>query len=528
MRASGRWPSRARDAVALALVLLPLALLLPGAGSPGQGALLPAATALSAAGLGWLGETRRGVLLASAGLVMAVSSLAVIQAHPTWTQAASIAAPPLFAGLAAAALLDRIPSLISVGGGLLAGPARLIFYDPFRDPRCPSCFRQAVLSLPDPGIARVLGWAGGALVIIALILGLRRGPHRVLIVVALLTLCVAATSWAAMPSEGASLFLVIPAAVAAGRDVAAAIIQRQRLAGLAEGLRAGGRAERTLSKMLGDPELRVDYRRPDVQPTAFVDANGSPAADSGGRVVTDVRGPAGVIARIHTDPAQGAMDGLADGLSPEVLLGLEQEQLTAVLASQARELAASRERLVRRGDAERRALERDLHDGAQQHLLALGFDLQVALASPALSPDERTALDECRAEARSALDDLRDLSHGLYPPLLATSGLPPALHALARATPVDIVIEGDWGPRPPREVERACYLVVADLARRSTGTLQVSGVHSSGPQLSFTMTVTGSSCPPERVLEQRVAALGGSIAHPVGGPGVIEVVLPCG
>jgi len=528
MRGSAWWSSRTRDATALALCVLPVVLLLPGAASRGQTALLPATTALVAVGLGWLGELRRGVLVASAGLTLTAGNLAVIDAHPTWAQAASVAAPPLFAGLAAAALLARIPSLVSALGGLLAGPVRLVFYDTFRDPQCASCYPQAALLLPDPAMAKVLGWTGAALVGFALVLGLRRGPHRGLIVVALLTVVVTASSWASLPADGPSLFLIVPAAIAAGLDVGAAIIQRQRLAGLAEALRTGGRTERVLRNLLDDPDLRIDYRRPDARPAVFVDADGSASSGSGDRVVTEVHGPRGVIARIHTDPSRGSLDGLADGLSPEVLLGLEQEQLSAVLASRARELADSRERIVRRGDAQRRALERDLHDGAQQHLLALGFDLQVALASPALSADDRAALDQCRSEARAALDDLRDLSHGLYPPLLATSGLVPALRALARTAPVEVVIVGDWGPRPPSEVERACYLVVADLARRSAGSVQVSAVRAAGPVPSFTMTVLGSSCPPDRALGQRVVALGGSLRQSADGARAIEVVLPCG
>jgi signal transduction histidine kinase len=501
---------------------------LPGARSGGRGAFLPATTALAAIGLGWLGETRRGLLLASAGLILSVSNLSVIEAHPTWAQVSSIAAPPLFAGLAAAALVPLRASLVCTLGGLLAGPARLIFYDPFRDPECTECFRQAALLFPDTGLAKLLGLVGAGLVMLGLVLGVRRGAHRFLIVVALLTVLVAARSWAGMPAEGASLFLVVPVAIAITLDIGAVIIQRQRLAGLAEALRAGVRAERTLRVLMDDPDLRVDYRGPSQTAAHFVDADGAPSATSTSRVVTEVKGPGGVIARIHSDPNRGPASAFTEGLSPEVRLGLEQEQMSAVLASQARELAESRERLVRRGDAERRALERDLHDGAQQHLLALGFDLQVALASVALPDADRRALEECRSEARAALDDLRDLSHGLYAPLLATSGLLPALRALARTTPVDVLIEGDWEARPPRDVERACYLVVADLARRSTSPLRVSGRHSAGPAPTFTVMIAGSSCPPDRVLEQRVAALGGSMRHSVDGADLTtEVVLPC-
>ena len=124
----------------------------------------------------------------------------------------------------------------------------------------------------------------------------------------------------------------------------------------------------------------------------------------------------------------------------------------------------ARARIVETGDAERRRLERDLHDGAQQRLLALSYDLRIALAAAKADGDRRTAsllLDALR-QSQAALDDLRELAHGIYPAILVEAGLGPALETLADAAPIAVEIHDVVEERYPAAVEAAAYLVVAE------------------------------------------------------------------
>ena len=108
------------------------------------------------------------------------------------------------------------------------------------------------------------------------------------------------------------------------------------------------------------------------------------------------------------------------------------------MLAQLRDLRVSRTRIVETGDAERRRLERDLHDGAQQRLLALSYELRLARAGAAADGDEKLArmLDAAGDETAAALDELRELAHGIYPAILTEAGLAPALEALADEAPL--------------------------------------------------------------------------------------------
>ena len=129
------------------------------------------------------------------------------------------------------------------------------------------------------------------------------------------------------------------------------------------------------------------------------------------------------------------------------------------------ELRASRQRMVAAGDAERRRLERNLHDGAQQQLVALAINLRLAQDLVADDPEQaRTMLELLRAEASDALTNLRDLARGIYPPLLADEGLVVALRSQAGKATVPVVVEAEQVDRYAQEVEAA---VVFLLPRRT-------------------------------------------------------------
>lgn len=214
------------------------------------------------------------------------------------------------------------------------------------------------------------------------------------------------------------------------------------------------------------------------------------------------------------------LDGSPGGRStPQALLNREEERLTAMLGAQVAELRGSRARVVRRADDERRKLERDLHDGAQQHVLALGFDLRTALAGHP-DPDRAAALERCVALAMRALDELRELSHGVYPPLLAVAGLGPALRALETRSTAAITV-GELPDRMPTSVERASYLLLGEFAERARAPLTVAGSIADG---RFELVIKADGAEPSALLRERIAALDGTLTRR---SGTWRLELPC-
>jgi signal transduction histidine kinase len=146
---------------------------------------------------------------------------------------------------------------------------------------------------------------------------------------------------------------------------------------------------------------------------------------------------------------------------------------------QAQELQASRGRIVAAADAARRGIERNLHDGAQQHLVALA--VKVGLAGRLLERDPERAkaiLDELGADVQDTIQQLRDLAHGIYPPLLADKGLPDALAAAARRSPLPTTVETDGIGRYPQEKEAAVYFCVLE-ALQNAGKYAGSGAKAT-------------------------------------------------
>jgi signal transduction histidine kinase len=156
---------------------------------------------------------------------------------------------------------------------------------------------------------------------------------------------------------------------------------------------------------------------------------------------------------------------------------------TAISNATARaDLVASRARIVVAGDEARRRIERDLHDGTQQRLIALGLDLQsVEAAIPDDQRDAHSALAGAEADLEAILADLRELSHGLHPPLLSRLGLGPSLQALARRSPIPVQLEVDLPERPAASLETAVYYVVSEAMTNAIK-------HSNASEISITIT----------------------------------------
>ena len=150
-------------------------------------------------------------------------------------------------------------------------------------------------------------------------------------------------------------------------------------------------------------------------------------------------------------------DSLLQHLASQASLVMRNAQLTAELRATIGQLLASRRRLVEAQDAERRRIERNLHDGAQQQLIALAIQLGL-LAESADDPDLiRQAIPDLKAQLSTALDDLRALARGIYPPLLAEQGLVMALRAQAARSPLPVVLEADQVGRYPQDTESTVY-----------------------------------------------------------------------
>jgi signal transduction histidine kinase len=194
------------------------------------------------------------------------------------------------------------------------------------------------------------------------------------------------------------------------------------------------------------------------------------------------------------------------------------------ISTKAAELRASRQRIVAAQDEERRRLERNVHDGAQQHLVALAVKLR--LARNLVSKDaarSKVLLIELRAEAAEALETLRALARGIYPPLLAEGGLPAALTAQSRKVGVHTSIESDSVGRYPSEIEAAVYFccleALQNVAKHASALAAMVKLHESPGGLQFTVTDDGVGFDPEAVrpgvglqnMRDRVEALGGRL-----------------
>jgi signal transduction histidine kinase len=213
-----------------------------------------------------------------------------------------------------------------------------------------------------------------------------------------------------------------------------------------------------LAEALGDPTLRLVYS----SGGRWLDRDGH-AVELPQRGVTRVEREGECIGAILHDPALDDDPQLVEAVAAAAALALENERLEAELRARVAELQDSRRKLIEVSMAERRSLERDLHDGAQQRLVALS--VQVGLAKRRLQSDPAGAeqlLDRAGAELKLALEELRELARGIHPAILTDRGLSPALQALIDRVPLEVELAGAPSERLPPPVEAAAYFVVAE------------------------------------------------------------------
>jgi signal transduction histidine kinase len=243
--------------------------------------------------------------------------------------------------------------------------------------------------------------------------------------------------------------------------------------------------------------------------------------------------------------SRGTVCGLAVG---SVVAGLVLIRYTVVhdmlqrmtLASRVELLTQTRAEAVDAAAAELRRLERDLHDGAQARLVAIGLSLRALEKMIPLNPAAATALAvECREASAQALADLRDLVRGIYPPVLAERGLGDAVRALALDSPVKVASEIDLPGRPPAPVEAAVYFAIAEalsnVAKHADARRSLVRVYHDDGMLRAEVTDDGhGGADPTggtglAGIERRLAAFDGilAVSSPVGGPTIVVIEVPC-
>jgi signal transduction histidine kinase len=298
------------------------------------------------------------------------------------------------------------------------------------------------------------------------------------------------------------------AALGGALSVAVSLSNRARLARLEELFRAGGGPEEGLRAALSDPSATLSF----AADRGWLGPDGAVAPPPRqGQVVTPVWVAGTLVARIAHAPDAGRATMLATSLTPELRIAIEHARLDALLRAQVRELQESRLRLVEAADEERRRIERDLHDGAQQHVLALGYDIRRALATAPADP----ALQECLSATTDVLSELRLLAHGVYPALLTGAGLGPALESLGRSVAVTALPARRFAPC----IERTVYLLVSELA--SGERIEVSG---SVVDDDLVVCVRGGRLADHSLVGERVTTLGGSLSLT---DDLTELRIPC-
>jgi signal transduction histidine kinase len=331
--------------------------------------------------------------------------------------------------------------------------------------------------------------------------------------------------------------LAIPFAFVAGQ-LRGDVFAVSRLGRIAVGARdepmTPADVERVIGEAVGDRSLRLALWAPDEG--GYVSVDGAPIElpeTTSARAVTRIGRDSGSLAALIHDPTLDTESGVVEGLAATSLMLLENARLVD-------ELRASRSRLVQTAEHERRRLERDLHDGAQQRLMAIQIQLTLAQEEAAGSSLARR-LASIADEAAETVQELRTLAHGIYPPVLADRGLAEALRSVALSAPIPVAIDSDQITRLPSAVEAVIYYcareaiqnaikhagdgaaVTVRLGRAAAGVafeIADDGVGIGDPGASDGVGLTN--------MRDRVGAIGGDLevrARPGGGT-IVRATIP--
>jgi signal transduction histidine kinase len=533
-----------------------------GADYPGTAAERALPTwALVAAALGVLVAAAAPWLLrsehpaAATGLSVATCASLV----PLWSgwpwMPASIRPAALGFGLLAAGALAEVglrwspsrrgsPALVAVW--TLAGSAALLHvlaYDPFADPGCVrTCqavevpLRQVVATATAASVSAVVAAAAAGVAAVATARAARVTPLSVRAAVvgglaALTALWVwRAGGWGSLTDQALAVVLVpVPVTVvaaAAGATVWGTLRRRAAVVRLIRQLTEGERAP----EGGGGPVRAVHFSVPGEE--RWVDRDGEVAPPEVAGTTVELADRSGPAIRLQLAPGADAGEVLVD-LGPARRLALATARLTALSRAHVRELQESQRRAVERGDTERRRIERDLHDGAQQRLVSAMFHL--SLARTDAGPEGPPALDAFAGELRAALAKLREISHGAFPDVLLEEGLTPALEELVLEAGLPVTLDVRGEVRVGDDTARAAYSVVASALRLAERSAHSTAATVSVTQVNAVLSIKVENAPApddhgdDTDVADRVGAVGGSydVTH-VDGSRVVTAVIPCG
>ena len=563
------WPAGlALGAYSLAVARDEASFSFAGASLEGAAALLGAGWALLACGLVFWGRrpgNAVGPLLAAAGCAWflaewdnpGVGSAVVF----TTGLVLYAACPPLAAWATLAYPGGRLTSwekrgavaLSLAGAVLVLGLLPALFYDPTTF-GCVQCPDNLLLVTGEPGLVDDLGRIGvhlglaWSLLLIAIVAWTvarsTRTRQRVVAAVAVAGcayLGVVAATFATSLERGfvgsgeleRRLWLAQAATLAAlAAAVAWGLLQARRtrsslarlVVELGESASPGGLRD-GLAEALADPHLEIAYPLGEGR---YADVQGRPADldPQDGRTATPLARDGLPVALILHRADLLANPELIEEVTSAARLALENERLQAEARAQLDDLRFSRVRIIEAGDAERRRLERDLHDGAQQRLIGLSIALRLLRSQLGTDLDDRTAIrvDEAEAELGRAVAALRELAHGIHPAVLSDEGLAAAVEALSEDTRLGIAALPQ--ERFPPAVETAAYLVIAEAAR--AGAVRVSAERRDA---ALVVEVEAEAEPAGLLdLEDRVGALDGrlGVEHASDGGVRIRAEIPCG
>ena len=295
-----------------------------------------------------------------------------------------------------------------------------------------------------------------------------------------------------------------------------------------------------LARALGDPSLTLAYWLPEFE--SWADLDGRPVElpePGGGRTATLVDHEGAHLAALVHNPSLDDEPELLEAVSAGAAIALENSRLHVELRARLEELRGSRGRVIAAGQAERQRLERNLHDGAQQRLIALSLELGVLAEQLRGQPNARARVDQARAEIALSLEELRDIARGLHPAIVSGHGLSVALESLAAHATIPVRLSVAAGGRLREPVEVAAYYVVAEslanvckhaaAARATVDVVRADGslvVEIVDDGIGGADTERGSGL---RGLADRVESLDGRLRvwTPRGGGTRVRAEIPC-
>jgi signal transduction histidine kinase len=516
-----------------------------------------------------------GLLMAAIGFLWLVGDLYWINAALPFTIASAFETlyQPVLASLALAFPTGRLPGRFErrVMAGLYAWTVgnnlvRMFFFDP-RAEGCTRCPGNLLLVFHDRGASQAIEDAS-TYVSVAVILGVgvlivrhwrraTRAARRVMApvlwtvgpAVAYLAASEVAGPVTLSPTGQRIVYEFMPAGLAILPLGFLIGLLRTRLAYAQVGALlpelagpvAPGRVRAALAATLHDPGLELLYWSPISE--GYVDIDGQPREPAApGRAVAEISGESGPLAVMLVDKMVMQEPQLLKAAGAMARLALENERLHAEVRSQLVQLRSTTARLVEAGQDARRRIERDLHDGAQQRLLALSMTLgRARTRATDGDPEIRAFLDHAADDLQQAITELRELARGIHPMLLTQEGLGSALHALAERAPLPVLVTAP-AERFGETIESTAYFFVTEAltnaARHSAASVVQVDVAVDGGELTVWVSDngvggagTGSSGGSGMVgMRDRVIAVGGrmSVSSPPGGGTTVMARLPCG